>query len=182
MSYTIEEHIHRSAAWAAATSARASQNCRFTVCVGKKILEECGFNASFSLDDLPSPENLDSKHCEWRDKVIKSAKSKGFHDEFTHGVAAKLINCYLKDRFICGGYHTKRQVKALHPPIDAILIAGLVSAGPEKLKFHSEWKKLRYTRWSNLTSEKYQEIIDLVRKTVEGKPLWMIEEYWPGHQ
>jgi hypothetical protein len=181
MTYTIEEHIHRSAAWAAATSARASRNCRFAVHIGKEILEECGFTAKFSLADLPSPESMDARHREWRDAVLKAAKKKGICG-FTHGVAAKIINCYLKDRFICGGYHDKKQVKALHPPIDAVLLAGLASAEPAKVKFQSEWKKLRYVRWSNLESDDYQQIIALVRKTMDGQPLWMIEEYWQGHQ
>ena len=181
MSYTIEEHIHRSAVWGAATSARASRNCRFAVNVGKEILEKSGFKSSFSLADLPSPEDLDSTHYEWRKTVLKNANKIGVSG-FTHGVAAKLINCYLKGRFISGGYYAEKKVEALHPPIDAVLIAGLVNADPEKVKHQSEWIKYRYTRWSNLDSKEYQEIIDLVRKTMDGKPLWMIEEYWQGHQ
>ena len=35
---------------------------------------------------------------------------------FTHGVAAKLINCYLKSRFVCGGYHAHARGRACTHP------------------------------------------------------------------
>ena len=49
MPYTIEEHHHRFAAWAASSSASASPLCRFKVSAGVAILEKSGFIPSFSV-------------------------------------------------------------------------------------------------------------------------------------
>jgi len=179
MDYTIEVHNHNLAAWVAATAARASNRCRFSVQAGKKVLEDSGFTPKFDLSSLPSQKNTDGVHKEWRGKVIEAAQAQGI--AFTNGIAAKLINCYLKARFVCGGHHAEESVKALHPPIDAILLAGLIISDPP-VPFQNEWEKHRNTRWSKLNSKDYQAIIDLVRKTMKGQPLWMVEEYWKGHQ
>ena len=63
---------------------------------------------------------MDEEHRRWRAVVKKAAKFEGLN--FTHGVAAKLINVYLKSRFVCGGHHAHKRVHNLHPPIDAILL------------------------------------------------------------
>jgi hypothetical protein len=44
---------------------------------------------------------------------------------FTHGIAAKLVNVYLKSVFVCGGRHDHPRVRALHPPIDSLLLDAL---------------------------------------------------------
>jgi hypothetical protein len=123
MPYTIEEHNHRLAAWAAATAASASKLCRFKVRTGVAILEASGFKPAFELNQLPAAANLDSQHRHWRETVIEKASDVGV--AFTHGVAAKLINCYLKVRFVCAGAHNDNRVQALHPPIDEVLLTGL---------------------------------------------------------
>lgn len=180
MPYTIEEHQHRECAWAAATSARASKLCRFPVEVGADILERSGFDAAFSTPDkLPQPEEMDEAHLGWRNKVIAVAAER--HDKtFTHGIAAKLINCYLKARFVCANHHDHERVKALHPPIDAILLKQLgdLDIGG----FRKEWRKAHTAAWSKFDSGQYQHVIDLIRKVSGNKPLWMIEEHWQGFQ
>jgi len=179
MSYTIEEHKHRSAVWGAATGARASMLCRFPVRDGKLILEEAGFTAKFSLANLPSPKNIDTKHRQWRETIIQKAADRNY--TFTHGIAAKLINGYLKDRFVCGGFHDYEKVKCLHPPIDALLLDTLA-----KINFggHSrKWRMFFNLRWSKFDSKTYQDVISLMRQSLgPGKPLWKIEQYWSGHQ
>lgn len=178
--YSIEEHGHRFAAWAAAIAAKASPKCRFSVENGKKILEACGFDESFtSPDKLPKPSLFDKKHAEWRDKAIKVAAIigvKGFKD----GVAAKLINCYLKVRFVCGGYHEDERVKNMHPPIDSLLLKGLIQN--KEGRFKQQWREFHKKGWSNFESNDYQEVIDLMRKFMGDEPLWKIEEYWPGNR
>ena len=113
MPYTIEEHNHRLAAWAASTSASASPLCRFKVEVGVAILENSGFTALgfATADTLPTSAQLDAAHATWRDTVINSAHELGL--TFTHGIAAKLINCYLKVRLVCAGHHLDERVQAL---------------------------------------------------------------------
>ena len=65
---------------------------------------------------------------------------------FPHGVAAKLINCYLKSRLVCGGYHTDARVKSLHPPIDSVMLRTL--ARLDIGGYRKEWQHARRTRLS----------------------------------
>lgn len=181
MPYPIEEHTHRSAAWDAATSARASPLCRFTVQAGKEILEDCGFSAEklASPDQLPTPEELDREHRRWRAAVVAAAGTKGI--AFTHGIAAKLINSYLKARFICGGHHEHERVRCLPPPIDAVLLKAL--ADNDVGGFRAEWRRFHVAAWSKFDSLQYEGVIGLIRRALPaGEPLWKIEKYWQGYQ
>ena len=178
MAYSIDVHNHRLAAWAASTAARASKLCRFPVQDGVAILEEAGFTSEFGLTNLPFPQDLSAVHRQWREAVLKAAATLGY--PFTHGVAAKLINCYLKVRFVCGGHHEDERVACLHPPIDRVLFNGLIATDLGGNK--KEWKRLRTIAWSKFSSDEYEEVIDLIEKSITGAPLWTIEEYWGGHQ
>jgi hypothetical protein len=178
MAYTIEDHKHIEAAWGAATGARASKLCRFSVAVGRQILEEAGFTPRFTVSDLPPPEAVDLQHGVWRETVIKNALKRNC--PFTHGIAAKLINSYLKTRFVCGGDHEHYRVKNLHPPIDALLLNALAKA--DFGGHASEWRNFHDVRWSKFDSSTYQGVIDLIRYSLpEGEPLWKIEEHWRGY-
>jgi hypothetical protein len=180
MPYTIEEHKHRLAVWAAASAAMTSPLCRFTVEKGKTILEACGFDANLAApEQLPVPSSIDAIHGQWRSQSMLTARTEGI-DGFTDGVAAKLINCYLKVRFICGGFHEHERVAALHPPIDSLLLEGL--AAKDVGHHAAEWKRFAAWRWSKLSSSQYQEIIDLIRECQGTEALWKIEEYWIGYR
>ncbi len=95
-------------------------------------------------------------------------------------LAAKLVNIYLKSRFVCGGHHEDRRVHGLHPPIDSVLLKALAeqnvggSAG--------EWKLAAKTRWFRFASGDYERLIDLIRQSLKGRQLWEIEEHWRGNQ
>ena len=90
----------------------------------------------------------DNTHREWRKAVIGTAKIQGL--DFTHGVAAKLINIYLK-----AGFHLWQatiptpRVQALHPPIDGLLLEELYHRDVGGLRH--EWSKAKAIRWSNFT-------------------------------
>jgi len=177
-SYTIEEHQHRLALWAAGR-AGSVKGCRFKVLQAKAILEAAGFDASFSsAASLPAPAELDRTHREWRNALIRASGKKGI--TATHGVAAKLINCYVKVRLVCAGHHEDERVKAMHPPIDEVLLKRLAELNVGG--FGKQWKKARETRWSKFTSGQYEEVIRLIRKALRDEPFWMIEEHWAGHQ
>lgn len=176
--YGIEQHCHRFAAWAASRAASV-KGCRFTVADGRTILEACGFGADFSQpEQLPAATATDKTHRQWRGKAIKAAKRLGL--EVTHGVAAKLINCYLKCRFVCGGCHAHDRVANLHPPVDDILLKSLAACDFGGCA--NDWRTIRRTRWSKLDSEGYERMIAAIRKCLNGKPLWAIEEHWKGNQ
>ena len=179
MPYTIEHHKHISSAWGAATGARASKLCRFKVSVGREILEAVGFTAKFLVSDLPTPARLDARHAQWRRKVIQKAKQKKL--SFTHGIAAKLINSYLKDRFVCGGNHQHPRVRNLHPPIDAVLLDALAKANFGG--YANQWRFFHNKRWSKFDSKTYQGVINLILSALPaGDPLWKIEQHWKGNQ
>lgn len=176
--YEIGQHSHRLAAWAASRAASVN-GCRFSVQQGRAILEHCGFHADFASPDLlPPPTEIDGWHSEKRLAAIETARVMGL--PFTHGVAAKLINCYLKVRFICGGHHEHQSATALHPPIDKLLLEGLAAAdfGGER----QTWRRASKRGWSKLDATGYQNIIDRIRHHLHGQPLWLIEEHWPGNQ
>jgi hypothetical protein len=48
--------------------------------------------------------------------------------------------------------------------------------------FEKQWRRFDQQRWSKFDSDTYQSVIDLIRLSVSGEPLWMIEKYWKGHQ
>ena len=176
--YTIEEHQHRLAAWAAGRAASV-KGCRFKVWQAKVILETVDFNASFSsAASLPAPAELDRTHREWRNALIRAAGQEGI--TATHGVAAKLINCYVKVRLVCAGCHDNERIKAMHPPIDEVLLKRLAEL--DVGGFQKQWKSLGAIRWSKFNSKQYEQVIDLVRRVLPDQPLWKIEEHWAGHQ
>jgi hypothetical protein len=176
--YGIEVHKHRFAAWAACRAASVV-NCRFGVEQGRTILEASGFTASLSRpEQLPESQVVDQAHRRWRTSVIREANARGL--PFTHGVAAKLVNIYLKSRFVCGGSHDHPRVRCLHPPIDSVLLRTLAAAdvGGHAL----EWTRATKTRWSKFDSPQYERVIALIREVSNGHPLWTIEEHWSGYQ
>lgn len=179
MSYTIEDHSHRLAAWAASRAASVT-GCRFKVHTGVALLETGGFDASFSeVDQLPDLGDIDSVHRAWREKLINAAKSHQL--TLSHGIVAKLVNCYLKVRFVCARTHNDPRVQALHPPIDAVLLQELarVNFGGKA----REWRTFHRERWSKFDSLTYQKAINLIRESLPtDEPLWKIEEHWAGHQ
>jgi hypothetical protein len=86
---------------------------------------------------------------------------------FSHGVAAKLINIYLKSIYVCGSNYNDPKVKAIHPPIDSVLLDALYKqniAGKRK-----EWQSARKARWSKLNSVQYQKVISAIKGSRKNK-------------
>jgi len=172
-SYDINEHSHRFAAWAAATGASASPTCRFRVEEGKVILEAAGFDAGLCrLSQLPKPSQIDKVHAQWRKRVIAEARKRQL--KFTHGIAAKLINLYLKARFTCGGHADHPNVASLHPPIDSLLLKAINTTLPRADRMP--------TAWSKFDGKNYQAVINSLRLIKAGSPFWTIESRWQGYR
>jgi hypothetical protein len=180
MSYSIEEHKHRFASWAASRGASTSPNCRFEVELGKLLLEESGLKKiAQDLNNLPEPAEFDNQHKVWRNTIIELAKQ---HQKmFTHGVAAKLINLYLKSIFICGENIDNPKIKAIHPPIDSLLLDELYKqniGGKRRV-----WQAAREAKWSKFTCDEYEQVITEIQSiTKTGHGLWEVEQYWQGYQ
>jgi hypothetical protein len=164
---------HQLAICVAGTAGRASPKCRFKVSQAGEILEALGFGPGYGRPEkLPLPQRFDAKHREWREKAVKEARKRGI--KMSHGVAAKLINVYLKSRFICGGYADHPKVAALHPPIDSILLKAL--ADKNAGGFGPAWRALARRRWSNLDSDSYEVAIGCLRNSF--KTPWLAEALW----
>lgn len=175
--YSLEMHKHRLAAWAASRAASASPKCRFKVKQGFTILEGAGFDSAFQLVNMNNSEEVDRNHKKWRVEIIKHADKQGL--DFTHGIAAKLINCYLKTRFVCGGANEK-DTRYLHPPIDALLLDQLKKNNVGSLR--QSWKNYADSRWSKFSSDMYESVIVSIKLVMKDEPLWQIEKYWVGFQ
>jgi hypothetical protein len=185
MSYSIEEHKHRFAAWAAGSAASVN-GCRFKVWQAKKILEDASLReVGKSVENLPHPEHFDKKHSGWRESVISTARKysdkNGNALSLTHGVAAKLINMYLKSIFVCSNKNEDPRIKAIHPPIDSVLLNTLYKKNIGMKK--TEWLVAKKVRWSNFNSTQYQRVISTIKEVLpDGAGLWQIEEHWQGYQ
>ncbi|MCA9359079.1 hypothetical protein KC926_02650 [Candidatus Kaiserbacteria bacterium] len=178
---------HRYAAWCAGR-ASSTRKCPFTVETASELIESSiglkyfskGWHVPLKVIDF------DATHRSFREKLVNKAKQKGLKN-FTHGVAAKLINIYLKTLHVVpmlGMYERltdaeRRKLGNFHPPIDSVLLEELVrsDAGGKK----SIWRKYRDIRWSNLKSNEYENLISEMREVTKGQ-LWKIEAYWQGHR
>jgi hypothetical protein len=126
---------------------------------------------------LPKPASIDEVHRQWRGEIIEAALQEQL--QFSHGVAAKLINCYLKVRFVCANLEDHENVRALHPPIDDLLLRSLAEQNVGGLR--PEWVRFRNARWSKFDSDTYQQVINRVRDVLPtNEPLWKIERFWIG--
>lgn len=177
MAYSIHEHKHRFAAWAASRAASV-KSCRFSAKIGREILEHVNLSDFLVTPEALPVDNMDVRHLDWRTSVINAADRFGL--TFTHGVAAKLINVYFKSGLMCGGHHDDVRVKALHPPIDRTLLRTLDEKNYGDLR--REWKAANRIGWSNFDSDEYQAVINAIRQAQQKRALWEIEEHWPGHQ
>ena len=174
-SYDIYQHAHLYASWAASRGASV-MGCRFKVVEGRELLELIGFDRSLKYPkQLPKIGSMDGQHRRWRTKMIKASGA-----TFTHGVAAKLINLYLKSRFVCGGWHKHTRVGHLHPPIDDVMLKAFIRENVGG--YIDQWRALRRQRWSKFESVHYEHAIDLIRESLAGEPFWKIEEMWQGNQ
>lgn len=176
--YDKDEHSHRFAAWAAGRAASV-KSCRFSVEKARAMLEKAKFTSSLANPSaLPEPAEVDRCHRAWRKDLIGAGSCLDL--ELTHGVAAKLINVYLKARFVCGGYAEDSKVAALHPPIDRLLLHGLASS--DFCGQARTWRQAESRGWSNFDPDEYENLICELRKGLKGAPFWMIETHWQGHQ
>lgn len=181
MPYTIDEHKHRFAAWAASRAA-STITCRFTVQQGKSIIEAIRLNTIIDNPELlPSPLNSDSIHREWRVAAIHAAESLGLTG-FSHGIAAKLINIYLKSVFVCSGHEDHVNVAAIHPPIDSLLLDELHKAEAGGKPLSIEWANARKLRWSKFNSVQYETLILAIKNLMQDRALWKVESFWRGYQ
>lgn len=136
--YDIKMHKHIVAVWSAATAASNSTKFRFPVEFGKKLLmlaTDSGYEPDFiqhieNIKVITSQAAFDEWHHSTVLKMIDSEKVIALVDSqnkisgnnlipsnYTFGIAAKLLNVYLKVYFL-GDFDNKTFADYIHPPID----------------------------------------------------------------
>ena len=200
--YGQEDHVFRYAAWAASTAAGASQKCRFKVSKGVVLLKEADLEKlAKGFHYLKEVSEFDIWHDEKCEDLTKKAKeilndtNSGEKPRFTYGVAAKLLNCYLKTIFVTQFIDSlsateKEKVSVIHPPIDRLLINSiknklhLIYADTEMEEKRKFWNSKDIQSWSLYEARDYKKVIGEIKQIQKkrNQPLWMIEAYWPGHQ
>ena len=197
MRYDIDEHKHRFAVWTAGRAyARGGTGGGYSVANAKRLIEESGLSAIKTPDQLPEPEGMDQFQYDRIEALIKASEPLRYiHGKTklslpflcTYGRAQKLVNIYLKTKFVCAGHHHHPSVRVLHPPLDRVLLQALVSfchahRHDETLAdFRAEFQAARAPKgisWTEFDKEAYRAFIDAIKTLQRGKPLWAVEEHW----
>lgn len=178
MCYDIHIHQHRFAAWAACRAA-STRRRSFKVAIGAGWLEAAGLNPDFQIECIPeNVKEFDEWHLQMRATLIGVSEN-----SLSHGQAAKLINCYVKARFLNNFSADTPAMTVAHPPIDAVLLSAILKENRlDRGKAIRELRELRRAAWSNWNSKQYEDAIEILRKINGDQPFWMIERYWIGYQ
>jgi hypothetical protein len=90
--------------------------------------------------------------------------------------AAKLIAIYLKGMVILNCNADTSQARAIHPPIDAILLTNMRKASDVLSTHKKTWQSVK---WTALSEDEYYRLIDQLRMCIaNGEPFWTIERFW----
>ena len=205
-SYNLDLHKHILSRWAASRAASQSKDFKFKVKLGSELLllGEKGSTTNVEkfieyikqIKHFNTQDDFDS----WHDQTIKNMRSnsnklKELLDEhnklqkhYTYGIAAKILNCYLKVFFLEFFGH-QEFADFIHPPVDALLLEALKKEDKELFTFDSQLFKnigvQKIPKWTKINGDEYKEVISLMKKFVSSKDqngLWKIESFWLGHQ
>ena len=141
-SYNLDLHKHTLSKWAASRAASQSKGFKFSVKLGSKLLlfgtsERQASDQDF-IDYLKQIETFNSQddYDFWHHQTIENMTSDNdelkkllnshnkSHNNYTYGIAAKLLNCYLKVFFL-ESFGKQNFADFIHPPVDAILLKAL---------------------------------------------------------
>ena len=152
--YNSDLHKHIISTWAASTAA-SQITFRFSVECGMKLIL-LGANGSFideqtftnfikEIKNFKSQKEYDS----WHYSVIENMRKKSDdlqlllekhnknYEDYSYGIAAKLLNCYLKVFFL--EYFGKEKfADFIHPPIDRLLLLALQEEDPKLFNFNNK--------------------------------------------
>lgn len=171
----IVEHRHRLGVWSAARAAQRGWR-GVNVFLIRKTLEQCGV-----MDTVRDParwpgtaEQFDAIHKMWVYSMQSYLEKSGVEAAF--GRCAKVIAIYLKVTVILAGYHDAPFARAIHPPVDAILLKSLARDDRFPAPARQLWRR---TKWKKLDATGYEELIESFRAVKLDQPgFWMIERYW----
>lgn len=174
--YTLGEHRHRFAVWAAARAAQRGLKGAHNVVLAE-ALESCGVRDVVDAGAASWPTEaaqVDSRHAQWCSRIVDGLQAGGV--AASYGRAAKLVAIYLKVTVIGAGFHETPFGRHLHPPIDDILLKALAAEPRFAAQACRRW---RATRWTKLEAVEYAELVRSLRDAGLDVPgFWMVERYW----
>lgn len=177
MVYTFLEHKNRFASWCGASAAGKSPKCRFKVSQGAALIKKvrlCRDVENIAWENIKG--GFDQWHSDRCESLMQTATDYGIQG-FSYGVAAKLLNCYIKAFWI----GDERVLSVAHPPIDRVLLEHLESC--DVFESRSFWRSYKNKGWSNFSEADYKAVITKIRSSLsEHGAMWAIEKYWPGFQ
>ena len=174
MPYSLPEHRHRFAVWAAA---RAAQRGFTTVDELRGALEAADIRRAASSPEVLElcSADFETLHRRWCAAVCATLAGRGIPGA-TYGRAAKLVAVYLKATVLMGEAAASPLGRHMHPPIDRTLLQNLASAPRIASPHKAAW---RTTSWTRLTEPSYYELIEQLRAILPAAaPFWMLEELW----
>lgn len=175
--YTVVEHRHRFATWAAARAAARGLDGA-TTSVLSNAISLCGVAAVArgAPEVWPSSApDFDDAHARWSNAALAVLAAEGVSSA-TYGRVAKLIAIYLKSMVIVAGAHETAFGRVLHPPIDEILLRALARTTTFGKASRRLWRR---TTWTKLDAAGYAQLIRSLRdEGLDSPAFWTIEEYW----
>jgi hypothetical protein len=172
MTYTHFSHRHNFAVWCAA---RAVQR-NFTITQNlKEALEKSGI-AEFikeNEDKEISQKKFDEHHERWCRSIVQHWEARQIKGA-TYGRAAKLVAVYIKSMIVVRNGQSNLSSVA-HPPIDRIILKNISKDNNINHANRTDWDNIN---WTQLNEDKYKKLIMDFRQVFDGKPFWVIEEYW----
>ena len=126
--------------------------------------------------------------------ILKEASAQKEEKNFTYGIAAKLLNCYLKTIFVIqftGSLSTaeRKKIGAIHPPIDrwCLIVYEQLECPYDESQIATKrkfWKGEDIQSWSLYEAENYKKVISEIKQIQKYRkqPLWNIEALWRGYQ
>ena len=174
MAYSIAEHRHRFAVWAAA---RAAQRGFTTVENLKTALETTDLRSVVSNSELLQlrASGFKELHHTWCSSICSALIERGIGG-VAYGRAAKLVAVYLKAMVLLGEAADTPFAHEMHPPIDRTLLQNLAVSLRIKSPHKAEWRNIN---WTQLNEPDYYLLADQLRAIVpKGMAFWMLEEFW----
>ena len=205
-SYNLDFHKHILSKWAASRAASQSKGFKFSVELGSKLLlfgkKRSQASDQEFIDYIKQIENFNSQddYDSWHHQTIVNMTSytdelkqlldkhnKSFNN-YTYGIAAKILNCYLKVFFL-ESFGNQKFADFIHPPVDAILLKALRKEDKKLFNFKNSVFTnigvLKIPTWTRINENEYKMIIKLMKEflSIKGQNgLWKIESFWIGHQ
>lgn len=173
--YTIAEHRHRFAAWAAARASQRGLRDGKVECFVSAIVDSGLRDAVEAPASLPtSASEFDIWHVKIAEKIVASMSKRCAG--VTYGHAAKAIAIYLKSMIVLGTGKPEEFVSVLHPPIDDILLKTITRDSTLSKRIRALCKS---TKWTQLNADSYAQLIFALRDEGLDKPqFWNLERYW----